>query len=422
MPNIYYKPFTFQEQFHDAVKPNVYLSAGFGAGKTYSLIMKMFKLCNENYGLPGGFLVPTLKMFKRDVLPTVREICHDNNILYKFHKQDFYFYFPDTQTIIYVFHSEDDGDSIRGPNLAFGLINEVTLCSKGAFHAFQSRVRLKKAKLKQIAMSGTPESFNWAYDYFVEEPRQDTDFIFGDMRLNTEIADDYAARLMESYDPRMVEQYVEGKFVSLSGNQALYAFNRQRHASDDIERIEDAPIWISLDFNVDPMAATLWNPMPRTHKIWLRGFDQIKITGSADTYLMCQAIKEKVGKENLDLVTIYPDPAGKARSTKVKKSMPQSDLAILEHEGFNVLKYKTRLSVRDCLNASNNLFAKDRVRVDRKRCKDFVSDAEQCKLMDGVLQIDKQNQKRSHWLDGFKNMADYEYPVARRPQHRSVNR
>ena len=28
-------------------------------------------------------------------------------------------------------------------------------------------------------MSGTPEGFNWSYDYFVEDPRQDTDLIFG---------------------------------------------------------------------------------------------------------------------------------------------------------------------------------------------------------------------------------------------------
>ena len=196
---IEYNPLPYQDKFHRSKKSKVYLSAGYGAGKTYSLMMHLFILMMRNPGLPGGILCPSIKMFKRDILPTIEEICLDNRIPYRLHKTDLTFFFPLTQSRIYIFHAEDHGRSIKGPNLAFGLINEVTLCSKGSFNVFLSRIRMKKAKFKQLAMSGTPESFNWVYEYFIEEPRDDTDVIFGNVRQNTYISDDYVQTLIDSY-------------------------------------------------------------------------------------------------------------------------------------------------------------------------------------------------------------------------------
>jgi hypothetical protein len=126
MPSIIYKPLPAQRLFHFSQKPKVYLSAGYGAGKSFSLVMKMFALMNVNQNMSGGLLCPNIKMFKKDVLPTIREICENNNIEYEFNKSDSVFYFPQTRSTIYVFHAEDDGLSIRGPNFAFGLIHEVT--------------------------------------------------------------------------------------------------------------------------------------------------------------------------------------------------------------------------------------------------------------------------------------------------------
>ena len=86
MPQIEYTPLGYQKQFHDSMSPKVYLSAGFGAGKTYALVMKLFQLMNLNRGLPGGLLCPDLKMYKRDVLPTIRDISSASGIKYKYNK------------------------------------------------------------------------------------------------------------------------------------------------------------------------------------------------------------------------------------------------------------------------------------------------------------------------------------------------
>lgn len=375
--------------------------------------MKLLQLCSINAGCAGGLLVPTLKMFKRDVRPLLEEICDENGISCSFHKTDYVYRFPDTRSTVYVFHSEDDGRSIRGPNLAFGCINEVTLTSKPAFDAFLSRIRLRKAKLLQLAMSGTPEGFNWTYEYFIENPRHDTEILFGKSTDNPHNAESYVQMLRDSFDDVMVQAYIDGKYVNLAGKNAVYQFDRQKHVSDRAERVHHAPVWATLDFNVDPMSAVLWNRLgPDSPKVWLHAFDEIRIPGS-NTYEISQAIWDRVGRS--EHVVIYPDPAGRSRSTKTR--VPISDIQILRDQGFTDIKYKPRISIRDCLNSLNNLFHKGRILV-HPRCKNFIADLEQCVLREGVFELDKSNPKRTHWLDGAKNMADYEFPVRRsRPSY-----
>lgn len=402
---IIWKPFQYQRQFDESVKPKCYLSTGYGGGKTYSLVMKMLKLAKINRGVPGGLLCPTLKMFKRDVLPTIKEICWRYGIKYHFHKTDFVLTLPQVKGQIWIFHGEDEGESIRGPNLGYMLINEVTLLDKATFDAALARVRVKRAPLRQVAMSGTPEGFNWAYDYFIADQREDTDLIFGDMRENTFIAEDYAKMLMESYDELMVEQFVKGRFVNLNGKAALYAFDRSKHTSEAIERERGLPIWVTCDFNVYPMAATLWNRMPLDSPYLLKAFDEINLH-SASTEDLARAIRAKVGVE--DEVVIFPDPAGKARSTKSNVT----DIDILEDAGFKDIRYKKKIkSVRDCLNAANSLIAKNKIILNSKMCKQTIMDFEKTSIKAGTSELDKKDPMLTHWVDGFKNMADYEFPI-----------
>lgn len=399
-----YQKLPYQAKFHYSEKEKVFLSTGYGGGKTYSLVMKHLRNGQINYGLPSGFLAPDLKMFKRDVWPTFEEICDNNKIKIDFNKQESFLWVPATKSKIYIFHDQDEGRSIRGPNLAFGSINEVTLISEASFKAFLGRLRLKKAKLKQCGMSGTPEGFSWHYDYFIEEPRPDTELIFGDMRENSFVADDYAKSLMDSYDDIMVQQFVEGKFISLTGKGAVYKFNRMKHTATEIERVPDAPVWVSLDFNVSPMAGTLWNLLPGN---FLQAFGEIHIKDNADTYELAAVIKERVGTHN---VVLFPDPAGAARKTSSKGL--KTDIKILEEAGFTDIRYKKSIrSVKEQLLAVNTFFGKSKIILDRDKCKETIKDLEQCTIKEGTSEIDKADPKRTHWLDGIKNMIHYEFPI-----------
>ena len=401
---------------HDIVTQFLYMSGGYGSGKTYCLVMKAFQLMDLNPGVPGALLAPTTKMFRRDVLPTFRQIAGENGIEFRFNKQDMELYFPDTDSTIYVYHAEDDGDSIAGANVGWALANEASLCSFEAIKALFARVRLKRVKHSQIFMSGTPAEFNWVYKFFIQDlqnPEKIDRFkgrriVYASSRANKHTADWYVDMLESSYDELAKQQFVDGLFIPRTGNRFLHSFNRHKHVTSYANRVEGAPVWVQVDFNVNPMVATLLSYVPDS-RVDLRVFDEIAIKG-ADTYLLARELKDKIGPDWRKAI-IFPDPAGKARKTSAKDLI--TDINILEKAGFEDIRYKKQLVVKDCYFAANNLFDKSRVAV-HPRCKELIADAEQVKLKDGAFEMEKQKDpQRTHALDGFKNMADYMFPVVK---------
>lgn len=373
------------------------------SGKTHSLIMEMFRTMNENPGVSGAILCPTLKMAKRDVIPTFYDIARENHIRHNYNKSSHEFYFPQTNSKVYILHGEDEGRSIRGPNLGWMLINEFTLISKETYLAALSRVRDKRAKRPVIKMSGSPEAFNWVYEEFIEISPPDTTVINASSRENPYLSDGYIKMLEESYDEETRKQFIDGLFVNRNGKAALHKFDRRKH----VEALEFDPsneIWISMDFNIQPMAANLWYRLPDIEgELKLYCFDEINLTGRSDTDQMCQAIYTLLGHKN---VVIFPDPAGDAGSTK---SRGRSDIDVLKEFGFKDIRYHRSIkSVMDCLNATNRMLERGSIKIHPK-CKQLISDAEQCMIKGNS--IDKKNQARTHWLDGFKDMVDYEFPV-----------
>lgn len=385
----------------------LYLSGGYGSGKTYSLVMKAFQLMDLNPGVPGALLAPTTKMFKRDVLPTFREIAGGNDIQFRWNQSAGELYFPDTDSTIYIYHGEDDGDSIAGANVGWALANEASLCSWLAIKALFGRVRLKRAPYPQIFMSGTPAEFNWVYQFFIEEQKKNRRILYASSRANKHTADWYVDMLESSYDEIARQQFVDGLFIPRTGNRFVHRFNRHKHVTDYATRVLGAPVWVQVDFNVNPMVATILSHVPDS-KVDLRVFDEICIKG-ADTYTLGRELKDRIG-QGWNKAVLFPDPAGKARKTSARDLI--SDIQILEQMGFEDIRYKSQISVKDTYFAANNLFDKNRVAVHPK-CKELIADLEQVKVKDGAFEMDKSNPQRTHALDGFKNMADYMFPAVK---------
>lgn len=392
---------------HDLVSQFLYMSGGYGSGKTYCLVMKMLQLMNYNPGVPGGLLGPNTKMLKRDVLPTIRQIAGESSFQFRYNKSEGELYFPATDSTVYVFHAEDDGESIAGPNLGWGVVNEASLCSWQAVKAFMARMRLKKTRFPQMFMSGTPEEFNWVYQFFIEQQKAGRRIVYASSRANKHTADWYVQMLEDSYDAIAKQQYVDGLFIPRTGNRFLHTFNRHKCVTDFATRVLGAPVWVNVDFNVNPMVATLMSYVPDS-AVPLRMFDEVAISG-ADTYMLAAELQQRIGQSYRQAV-VFPDPAGRARKTSARDLI--SDIKILEDAGFGDIRYKNQISVKETYFAANNLFDKNRVAVHPK-CKEFIADGEQVKLKDGAFEMEKANPKRTHALDGFKNMADYMFPAVK---------
>jgi len=401
-----------QQEFHDnVISRRLHLSSGFGAGKTYALCMKTFQLSWLNRDIPGGLVSESYAEFKKDWLPLFEEIldAHEINFTYKQNgKYGPHFKFPWTDATIFITTAEK---KIRGPNWGWCCINELTLMPLVRYKEAMSRVRIKKAPFPQIASSGTPEGFaSEYYEYLIEKPPRNTKVIYGDSRDNQmNLSADYLDDLEEAYDSIMQDAYIRGLWVNMTGNRFYYAYDAKRnnavHKTDKYDWFH-----VGLDFNVDPMAASIWQ--------WrggiLKGIDEICIPGGqkgADTRMMGKALLARgYGPHNTRL---YPDPSGNSRSTK-----GDPDIYILREEfGFTEICVRKRApGFRQRQLHMNNLIDKRIIQpngeTQPKTCKDLLSVEQNIITLEKI----KTNPKLTHFSDGLDYLCDILIPF-KKPEH-----
>jgi len=408
-----------QAQYHDDITSKfLHLSTGFGGGKSYSAAMKGFQLGRLNKNIPGGCVVPSIADYKKDLLPLIEEILDVNRIKYKYHRTDKWFRFPWSRGRMYVATAEK---KIRGPNWGWAVINEVTLMKHESYKETIGRVRVKGSPYPQIASSGTPEGTgHWLHEVFIENPMKGSRIIYGDTRDNQEnLNDDYIPTLESSYDLVMLDAYLRGLFVNMKGNRFYYAYDPKRNDNANIKQVEGAEVRVTLDYNVAPMVATLWNIvyiknrngvpllMPDGSPVKRAiAFDQIVIDDGADTQKMSDAMYAY--GLNPDTTTIYPDPAGKNRSTQGPPDNEQ-----LRKAGWYKIKVKNVApQFRKRQLATNNLLAKGFIQMHPVKCRALKKDCEAVEQDKATFEKIKTNPKLTHASDGMDYFVDIEFPLS----------
>lgn len=401
-----------QQFFFDKHHKLLHLSTGFGGGKTFVLCQKLLQLSFANAPHPGGLVAPDFKEFKRDVLPEMEKILEDNDIAYTYHKTEHWFQFPWTAGKLFVLSADK---KIRGPNWAYAGINEVTLIPLVRYKEVIGRVRVKGAPQPQIISVGTPEGFASEYhDYFIENPPNNLKIIYGATDDNADnLADDYIKTLEESYDTKMIEAYRKGLWVNMAGSLFYYAYNPLKNEDENIEPQKNAGFLCSMDFNVDPFCATLWQY--DGYKIY--GVDQVELKGSEgySTKNMIQALISRGYRP--DNTVIYPDPAGKQRDTKGKPDVVQ-----LREAGFAVNVRNAAPSFRTRQLNVNNLLDKGRIVINPKRCKGLKRDFQGVEQDILTLEKKKSNLSLTHFSDGLDYMTDILFPFKAPVKQSTVER
>ena len=113
----------------------------------------------------------------------------------------------------------------------------------------------------------------------------------------------------QNLDPETYARFIRGEWDIKISNQFFHSFNRERNVSkEEIEIDLSEDLWLSFDFNVDPMTCILGQSDGRS---WLRVIHEFREPNS-DTYSLCERIRPFIyGREHL--VKITGDAAGSHR-------------------------------------------------------------------------------------------------------------
>ena len=415
-------PFASQLRFHDLPARFKGFSGPVGSGKSTALVQEALRLAIMNPGLLGLIGAPTYVMLRDVTQRLFFEALEENDIEFTFRgHQNHLVLHPWGSEII--FRSLEHPERLRGTNLAWFGIDEMSYCREAAFLRLQARLRHPSAG--ELCGFGvwTPNGYDWVYERFIgPEKAAGHEVVLASPFENTTLPPDFYDRLKQSYDERFYKQEALGEYLNVFAGRAYFAFHRAKHVTPLEHDVTLALHW-SLDFNVDPMCSVIAQVVDATTRAdmlmgrscaQVRVIDEICLSNS-NTVEACREFVRRTQKFHYSgqqvQVYIYGDASGGARNTAGK-----SDWHIVNEFFRNEPRYRisTRLNssnppVKDRVNAVNamlwNALSQRRVAID-PGAKELIRDLEQVgwKLDSNgntTAALDKSDFRRTHMSDAF---------------------
>lgn len=240
---------------------------GYGSGKTHALGHKAVALSMINPGLTIGAVAPSYPAAKQDLIPAIIYALDINGVDFRFNRSELKIDLIDWPGQIKI-ATADKPDTLKGPNWAAAVGNEPGIWSHESYLNLLSRVRHPLSNVRQVALAGTPEEFNWLYEETIGKypdaplgTNVKCRVIFTSTRSATWLAPDYLESLLETYSDELIESKVEGQFVPERSGRVYSTFDRTvnviRH---DYDQYND--VYLTCDFNARVMC---WCVFQRYH-------------------------------------------------------------------------------------------------------------------------------------------------------------
>ena len=374
---IAYDPLPSQKKFHDSAARFKGFSGPIGSGKSQALCQEAVRLTYLNPGRVGLLGAPTYPMLRDATQVALLEILDANKLPFDQNKAENTLTMRDTRSKI-LFRPMDEFERLRGTNLAWFGLDELTYTLEEAWLRLEGRLRDPKAKRLCGFAAWTPKGYDWVYRKFLAKPVCGYEAIIAQPSENRYLLEripDYYDRLKSSYDERFYQQEVLGLYLSLDSALVYASFTRNEHLADLSVNLELPLLW-ALDFNVDPMSSVIMQ-MKRGMVLVL---DEI-VMRHATTRDACEEFLKRFPVLPAGLV-IYGDASGNQQQTSgaTDYSMIREyfDAHSTMHVNYKVPK--SNPAVRERINLTN---AKLRsaagvigLLVDPK-CRELIMDFEQ---------------------------------------------
>jgi hypothetical protein len=352
------------------------------------------------------------------------EILDNSDIPYEHNKTENHLYFKDTGSEI-IFRSTDKPENLRGTNLAWFGVDELTFVDQDAWDRLQARLRHPKATHLCGFGACTPRGFNWVYEKFVGPKKIYRAILAPPFENAVVVAQGTYAELARSYDPRFYKQEVLGEYLAVFSGQCYHCFDRSIHVKP-LKYNSQYPIRWALDFNVDRMSSVICQIIPGNAMTPRRieVLDEIVLGDNSHTQDACSAMKLKLEAMRRGFTQIPAIVYGDASGTSRQHAGPsdweaiRSEFRSYPHALLTFNLEESNPLVRDRVNTVNGLLKNSsdeiRVHIDPK-CEELAIDFEQVAWKVGANEVEtgeiQQTKARSHISDAFGYLCCTEFPI-----------
>lgn len=304
--------------------------------------------------------------------------------------------------------SADNPDHLVGDGVDLVVFDEAALMDSMVYEKVRP-VLSDKYHLGKSLFISTPRGFNWFHKMYmkeVEDPESWKSFQFTTLDGGN-VTEEEIAQSKRDMSPKMFAQEFLASFETMS-NRIYYSYDENENLCDFNPTWALGDIHVGMDFNVNPMTATI-SHIEQDKKLGrdvAYCFDEI-LEPNSDTRHTARLIKQRYPNNTL---YVYPDPTGKKRQTS---ACGTTDLKILEEEGFIVCAPYAPYASKDKWNTANtalcNAAGERRVFIARDKCK-WLKDALKGYSFKENGEPDKSG-GLDHITDAFAYFLNYRFPM-----------
>jgi hypothetical protein len=373
-----------------------------GSGKSQALCQEAIKLSYLNPGRLGLIGAPTYPMLRDATVADLLVVLRNADLAFEWNRSESYVVMKDTGSKI-LLRSVDEFERLRGTNLAWFGLDELTYTVEDAWLRLEGRLRDPRATRLCGFGVWTPKGYDWVYRRFMKNNVAGYDLIQAKPFENRHILDaipDYYDRLKSSYDPQFYQQEVLGAYLNRNCGLVYTSFDRGRNVKS-LRHDPLAPLYWALDFNVNPMCSVV----AQRGGAGFHVLDEI-VLQHATTEQACEEFRSRYPNA-ISTVFVYGDASGQRRQTTGNSDF-QIVREYLRKAGYRDVRYNVpsaNPSVRERVGLVNaklwSALEESELYVD-PRCKELIRDFEEITYKPESGVIDKERDAmRSHLSDAL---------------------
>ena len=298
------------------------------------------------------------------------------------------------------FKSADKPDALFGEDVVACVIDEATRCKEQSWHAIRSTLTATNGKCRIIGnVKGID---NWVYKLARQaEAGQLENWSYHKMTALDAIK---AGIFPESELDEARKVYPEEIFNELyfgipfddRGKPFFWGFNIEKNICKTYETKKELPIYLSFDFNVDPICATV----SQFDETFICTFKEFRITNS-NIYELCERIRTELPMNDFDFF-VNGDASGQSRSALTQNLNYYQIICnelMIPKQNFKL--FSANPSIHNTRTLSNSLFIKHDNCTIAECCKYTIEDLRFMQSMqDG--DIDKKTGSMTHLGDTIR--------------------